>query len=89
MASWGGHCIGVDPCYLTHKVKENRPSLRNTRVIDFSESHTYQAIRLGVAYRRQFREQGIAVLRVYGRPGAILNKDVKHLLPAHLIDRRP
>ena len=167
----GGHCIGVDPYYLTHKAqeigyhpevilagrrlndsmgafvaaevvklmasrggipahakallmgltfKENCPDLRNTRVVDIAaELRTfgiqcdvcdpwanadeakreydidlvepaagddYDAIILGVAHR-QFAELGIATLRGFGKPNAVVY-DVKHLFPRDAVDGR-
>ena len=167
----GGHCIGVDPYYLTHKAqaigyhpemilagrrindsmghyvahetiklmikrgmpiagartlvlgltfKENCPDLRNTRVVDIvaelrsfgvqvdvhdpwidsaeaeheygirpvtdPEPGVYDAIIVAVAHR-QFRELGIAGIRRFGRPGAVVY-DVKYLFPADAVDGR-
>ena len=167
----GGHCIGVDPYYLTHKAqaigyhpemilagrrindsmghyvahetiklmikrgmpiagartlvlgltfKENCPDLRNTRVVDIvaelrsfgvrvdvhdpwidsaeaeheygirpvtePEAGVYDAIIVAVAHR-QFRELGIAGIRRFGRPGAVVY-DVKYLFPADAVDGR-
>ena len=167
----GGHCIGVDPYYLTHKAqaigyhpemilagrrindsmghyvahetiklmikrgmpiagarvlvlgltfKENCPDLRNTRVVDIvaellsfgvqvdvhdpwidsveaeheygirpvtdPEPGIYDAIIVAVAHR-QFRELGIAGIRRFGRPGAVVY-DVKYLFPADAVDGR-
>ena len=167
----GGHCIGVDPYYLTHKAqaigynpeiilagrrlndsmgsyvvkqviklmsrrgclskdarvlvlgltfKENCPDLRNTRVVDivaeFKEygiecdvhdpwvntdearreyaievtntprDGTYDAVILAVAHR-QFSELGVARIRGFGKPNAVLY-DVKQLFPKHLVDGR-
>jgi UDP-N-acetyl-D-galactosamine dehydrogenase len=167
----GGHCIGVDPYYLTHKAqaigyhpeiilagrrindsmghyvaretiklmikrgmqvagarvlvlgltfKENCPDLRNTRVVDIvaelqsfgvavdvhdpwidavEAEHeygirpvstpargNYDAIIVAVAHR-QFRALGIAGLRAFGKPGAVVY-DVKYLFPAGLVDGR-
>jgi UDP-N-acetyl-D-glucosamine/UDP-N-acetyl-D-galactosamine dehydrogenase len=167
----GGHCIGVDPYYLTHKAqaigyhpemilagrrindsmghyvahetiklmikrgtpvagaralilgltfKENCPDLRNTRVVDIvaelesfgvrvdvhdpwidaaeaereygirpvsePEPGTYDAIIVAVAHR-QFRDLGIAGVRGFGRPEAVVY-DVKYLFPAEAVDGR-
>jgi UDP-N-acetyl-D-galactosamine dehydrogenase len=166
----GGHCIGVDPYYLTHKAqevgchpemilagrrindgmgqyiatevvklmlsnglavldapilvlgltfKENCPDLRNTRVIDLiqelreygarvdvhdpwadldeareeygldliqPQTGHYGAIVLAVAHD-QYRNQGVATLRAYGQPGAVVY-DVKHVFPADEVDGR-
>ncbi len=167
----GGHCIGVDPYYLTHKAqaigyhpeiilagrrlndsmgayvvkqviklmtrrgglspaarvlilgltfKENCPDLRNTRVVDivaeFKEygitcdvhdpwvnpaearheygievigeppAASYDAIILAVAHR-QFRDLGVAQIRGFGKPGAVLY-DVKQLFPKEQVDGR-
>ena len=167
----GGHCIGVDPYYLTHKAqavgyhpevilagrrindhmgihvadqvvklmtrkrlqvvdsrilvlgltfKENCPDVRNTRVIDIvrelqtynasvdvydpwvnadeaeheyglrpiaePQTGVYDAIIVAVGHR-QFREAGIAKLRSWGKPGAIVY-DVKYLLPREEVDGR-
>lgn len=159
----GGHCIGVDPYYLTHKAqavgyhpevilagrrvndgmggyiasqivrlmikrnlpvqgarilvlglafKENCPDIRNTRVVDVvselkeygaqvdihdpwvdaaeaqheygidlvdAVAGQYDAVVLAVAHR-EFAEAGAAVLRAFGRNGAIL-VDIKGILP--------
>ena len=166
----GGHCIGVDPYYLTHKAqevgchpemilagrrindgmgqyiatqvikhmlsnglgildapilvlgltfKENCPDLRNTRVVDLvaelrsfgarvdvhdpwgdpdeareeygldliqPQTGHYRAIVLAVAHD-QYRSQGVATLRAYGQPGAVVY-DVKHVFPADEVDGR-
>jgi UDP-N-acetyl-D-galactosamine dehydrogenase len=167
----GGHCIGVDPYYLTHKAqeighhpevilagrrindsmgphvaerlvrlmaqhhlsiagsrvlvlgltfKENCPDLRNTRVVDViatlrdyamhvdvydpwisvAESEheygitpidepvagAYDAILLAVAHD-QFKAKGVAGIRAWGKPGAVLF-DVKYLFPADAVDGR-
>ena len=167
----GGHCIGVDPYYLTHKAqaigyhpeiilagrrlndsmgayvvkqviklmtrrgclssaarvlilgltfKENCPDLRNTRVVDiiaeFKEygvtcdvhdpwvnpaearheygievigeppTASYDAIILAVAHR-QFGDLGVAQIRRFGKPGAVLY-DVKQLFPKEQVDGR-
>ncbi|AUB79840.1 Vi polysaccharide biosynthesis UDP-N-acetylglucosamine C-6 dehydrogenase TviB [Candidatus Thiodictyon syntrophicum] len=167
----GGHCIGVDPYYLTHKAqaigyhpeiilagrrlndsmgayvvkqviklmtrrgclsaaarvlilgltfKENCPDLRNTRVVDIvaefkeygivcdvhdpwvnpaearheygieviAEPPTafYDAIILAVAHR-QFRDLGVAQIRGFGKPAAVLY-DVKQMFPKEQVDGR-
>ena len=168
----GGHCIGVDPYYLTHKAqeigyhpevilagrrindsmgayvagqvfkimnqshlpvcdsrvlvmgltfKENCPDIRNTRVIDIiselqgysvnvdvydpwvdsleaeheyglkpveePEQGVYDAIVLAVAHQ-QFRELGAEGLRAFGKTGACILYDVKHVLPVSEVDGR-
>jgi UDP-N-acetyl-D-galactosamine dehydrogenase len=168
----GGHCIGVDPYYLTHKAqeigyhpevilagrrindsmgayvagqvfrimnqshlpvydsrvlvmgltfKENCPDLRNTRVIDIinelksynvdvdvydpwidsleaeheyglkpveePEQGVYDAIVLAVAHQ-QFRELGAEGIRAFGKAGACILYDVKHVLPVSEVDGR-
>ena len=168
----GGHCIGVDPYYLTHKAqaighhpamilsgrrindgmgahvantvvklmlkrdlsvhgaralilgltfKENCPDIRNTRVVDIvaeldsfgmqvdvydpwanrdeaaheyptvnlvdrPDPGAYSAIILAVGHH-QFVELGIAGIRAFGRPGAVVY-DVKYLFPADQTDGR-
>lgn len=167
----GGHCIGVDPYYLTHKAqelgyhpemllsgrrlndgmgdyiaqrmikamlqrrmpvvdtrvlimgltfKENCPDLRNTRVIDViegvrefgvtvdvydphadpdlarseygleltpaPEGGVYDGVILAVAHQ-EFREMGVATIRAFGKPAALLY-DLKYLLPAEEADLR-
>ena len=168
----GGHCIGVDPYYLTHKAqeigyhpevilagrrindgmgayvagqvfkvmnqsrlpvcdsrvlvmgltfKENCPDIRNTRVIDIiselksynanvdvydpwvdsveaeheyglkpvekPEQGVYDAIVLAVAHE-QFRELGAEGIRAFGKAGACVLYDVKHVLPVSEVDGR-
>jgi UDP-N-acetyl-D-glucosamine/UDP-N-acetyl-D-galactosamine dehydrogenase len=168
----GGHCIGVDPYYLTHKAqevgyhpevilagrrindnmaayvadetvklmlrkglpvlggrvlvlgltfKENCPDLRNSKVveivrtlrgyntevdvydpwIDVDEAQQeyglaclgelppqgrYEAVVLAVAHK-QFVELGVAGIRAFGQPGAVLY-DVKSVLPSGAADGR-
>ena len=168
----GGHCIGVDPYYLTHKAqeigyhpevilagrrindsmgsyvagqvfkimnqshvqvcdsrvlvmgltfKENCPDLRNTRVIDIIKElksynvnvdvydpwadpaeaqdeyglqlveepkrGVYDAIVLTVAHQ-QFRTMGAEGIRAFGKGGACVLYDVKHVLPVSEVDGR-
>lgn len=168
----GGHCIGVDPYYLTHKAealgyhpqvilagrrindgmgtyvagrlvktmlrrclpvggarvlvigltfKENCPDLRNTKVVDVvaelrdfgahvdvhdpwadpeearaeygidltgtPETGAYDAVILAVAHR-EFREAGPEAIRAYGRPGAHVLYDLKHVFTKDRSDLR-
>ncbi|MBF0177475.1 MAG: Vi polysaccharide biosynthesis UDP-N-acetylglucosamine C-6 dehydrogenase TviB [Magnetococcales bacterium] len=167
----GGHCIGVDPYYLTHKAqeigyhpemilagrrindnmglyiagqvvklmtirhiavpdarilvmgltfKENCPDLRNTKVVSIieefrsygsrvdvydpwanaseaykeyriqlathPESHAYDAVVIAVGHQ-QFRDMGVAGIRAFGKPHAVLY-DLKYVLPASAVDGR-
>jgi UDP-N-acetyl-D-galactosamine dehydrogenase len=72
------HDPWIDPAEAAHEY--------GIRPVSTPERGNYDAIIVAVAHR-QFRELGIAGLRAFGKPGAVVY-DVKYLFPAALVDGR-
>ncbi len=93
----GGHCIGVDPYYLTHKAQElgYHPEviLAGRRINDNMGFYVAaQVVKLmaqkGIAVgHRQFADMGSSKIHTLGKPIHVLY-DVKYLLPARDSDAR-
>jgi UDP-N-acetyl-D-galactosamine dehydrogenase len=91
----GGHCIGVDPYYLTHKAQEigYHPEiiLAGRRINDNMGLHVAQKVikamtALGI-FVANFKNMGVSGIRALGKKTHLLF-DVKYLFPANQTDQR-